>query len=300
MRLKAIWLGLLLGQIINVSFVQGGEGKKEVIIHNKSLDLTRQKVMQEFLLQPIDLQERLKKNEMAFRKFVDAINNELLFEQKASELNLKADPIIAQRLEIAARKALISEMITQKAANIKVPDMAPLALAEYKAHPENYVIGESVNARHILVAFDSQNKAEKIALLEGIRKKVASGESFADLAKQFSEDKGSAAKGGELGLFKRGQMVKPFEHAAFSLKKPSQLSEVIETQFGLHLIQLIEHLPAKHQPFDTIKADLIASMKQDYINNEIKSWRDDIIDLKHSTLNQAELEKLVTEVKNLP
>ncbi|MEQ1635640.1 MAG: peptidylprolyl isomerase [Methylococcales bacterium] len=297
---KPIFLGLFLTPIVYIPLSWGAAGTEGVVIHNKANDLTRQTVMNEFLLQPAELQGKLKRNELAFRKFVDAVNNELLFEVEANKLNLKTDPVVAKKLEIAIRKALITELIAQKTASIKVPDMEPLALAEYKAHPEKYMIGEAVNASHILVTFDQKNKPEKLALIQSIRKKIVAGESFAELAKKYSEDKGSAEKGGELGVFERGKTVKPFEEAAFSLKKPKQLSEVVESQFGFHLIQLVERFPPKRQSFDLIKAELIETMKQDYIKNEINTWRDSIIDLKNANVNQAELEKLISDVKKLP
>ncbi|MFI3136424.1 MAG: peptidylprolyl isomerase [Methylococcaceae bacterium] len=297
--IKTIIASLLLSHVVYVPLAWSAD-VESVVIHNKALDLTKEKVINEFLMQTPELQSKLKNNEMAFRKFVDAINNELLFEAEANKQNLKADPMVAKKIDIAIRKALITELIAQKTANIKVPDMAPLALAEYKAYPEKYISGEAVNARHILVTFDEKNKAEKRAFLETISKRVAAGESFAELAKQYSEDKGSAAKGGELGVFERGKTVKPFEDAAFSLKKPQQLSGVIETQFGWHLIQLIEYFSPKRQNFEVVKAGLITSMEQDYIKNEINTWRDAIIDLKNANLNQAELEKLISDVKKLP
>lgn len=299
--IKPLVAGLLLSHVVlPVAWSAETTG---VLVHNKAVDVTRDKVMQEFSLQPEELQAKLKRNELAFRKFVDAVNNELLFEVEANKQNLKADPVVAQKIEIAIRKVLIMELIARKNAEIKVPDMEPLALAEYKAHPEKHMGEESVNARHILVTFDANNKAdkaEKIALVQSIAKRVSAGEPFAALAKQYSADKGSAEKGGELGVFTRGKTVKPFEEAAFALKKPNQLSGPVESQFGLHLIQLIEHTPPKRLAFDAIKADLIETMRQEYIKNEVNRWRDSILDAKNAVLNHAEIEKLLADVKKLP
>lgn len=295
---KTLVLGVLLSPISS-QFVSCAE-VEGVLIHNQAVDLTKQKVLNEFLLQPVEIQGKLKKNEIAFRRFIDAINNESLFEIEANKQNLKADPVVAQKIEVAIRKALIGELIAKKTDSIKVPNMEPLALAEYKAHPEKYRADESVNARHILLTFDANNKAEKMALMETISKKVAAGEKFTDLAKQYSDDKGSAVNGGELGAFVRGKTVKPFEDAAFALKKPGQLSDVVESQFGLHLIELIERTPAQKKKFEAVKADIIESKRQEYLKNEINNWRDAILDTKNSSLNEAEISKLVAEVKKLP
>ncbi len=195
---------------------------------------------------------------------------------------------------------MVEELIAKKKQSIKIPDMAPLAQAEYEAHPENYQSPEQVHARHILVSFDEKTKAEKLKFMQSLKKRAAKGEDFAELAKQYSEDKGSSVKGGDLGVFSKGQMVKPFEDAAFALQKPKQLSDIFESKFGWHLIQLEEKIPARIKPFAEVKAGMIASLEQDYMKNEMKAWRDAIIDPKKSTLNEPELEKVIQEIKKLP
>jgi dolichyl-diphosphooligosaccharide--protein glycosyltransferase len=92
---------------------------------------------------------------------------------------------------------------------------------------------EEVEASHILIRFDKHNDTEAKALIEEIAKNVTTA-NFADYAKQYSED-GSAVKGGDLGWFSKGMMVKPFEDAAFNLKV-GEISAPVKTQFGWHLI----------------------------------------------------------------
>ncbi|WP_299825567.1 peptidylprolyl isomerase [uncultured Pontibacter sp.] len=92
-----------------------------------------------------------------------------------------------------------------------------------------------------------QQKLEARKKLEAIRARIAAGEDFATLAKQYSQDPGSAAAGGELGFFKRKELVPEYEAAAMRLE-PGQMSNVIESQFGFHLIQLIER---KGQEFNS-------------------------------------------------
>lgn len=100
-----------------------------------------------------------------------------------------------------------------------------------------------VRARHILIKVeegeDENTINEKKELAQKLRERVLKGEDFAKLAKEYSDDTGSKDNGGDLGFFSRGKMVKEFEEAAFSLK-PNEISEVIKTQYGFHIIQVLD------------------------------------------------------------
>jgi peptidyl-prolyl cis-trans isomerase C len=90
-------------------------------------------------------------------------------------------------------------------------------------------LADKIKCSHILV----KKQSEAILILERLKK----GESFTNLAKEQSIDKGSAKKGGDLGLFGRGMMVKPFEEAAFKLNKGEMTLEPVKTEFGYHIIK---------------------------------------------------------------
>ena len=125
---------------------------------------------------------------------------------------------------------------------------------------------EERRASHILItaAKDSPEAEKKIArakaeeLLKLVKAKPAS---FADVARKNSQDPGSAVKGGDLDFFGRGAMVKAFEDAAFSLKK-SDISDLVESEFGYHIIQLTDIKAAKAQSFESIRPSLEADLKQ--------------------------------------
>jgi peptidyl-prolyl cis-trans isomerase D len=116
-----------------------------------------------------------------------------------------------------------------------------------------------VRARHILrrVAEDADDATKKAAreLLEGLRKRVLEGEDFAALAKEHSEDTGSKEAGGDLGFFGKGRMVEPFEKAAFALK-PGETSEVVETPYGFHVIQVQEVHEERVKPLEEVRDDI--------------------------------------------
>jgi peptidyl-prolyl cis-trans isomerase C len=122
----------------------------------------------------------------------------------------------------------------------------------YKKNPEQFKMPERVRARHILIALlpgdDDKAKAAKAAKAKDLRAQLAAGADFAELAKKHS-DCPSKEAGGDLGEFGRGQMIKPFEDAAFSQKK-DEIGPVVETTFGYHIIQVLGRQAAGMVPLD--------------------------------------------------
>jgi peptidyl-prolyl cis-trans isomerase D len=125
-------------------------------------------------------------------------------------------------------------------------------LAYYNEHKDSYSAPERVRVRHILIpAQDTQAKEKVENLLTEIKEKKGD---FQKLAKKHSVDKGSAEKGGDLGWFARGQMVPEFEKVAFELNKPGDVSGIVETKFGFHILQLVERKDAEVRPFSEAQA----------------------------------------------
>lgn len=125
---------------------------------------------------------------------------------------------------------------------------------------------EQVRARHILVkvAPGADEAAKKTARekAEALRAKAASGGDFAALARANSEDDGSKTEGGDLGLFPRGRMAPEFEAAAFALA-PGEVSALVETPFGFHVIKVEEHRQGGTKPLETVRDDIVKVLKED-------------------------------------
>ena len=138
---------------------------------------------------------------------------------------------------------------------------------EYDAHPERFRQGEERRASHILIQAD---KGAPEAVIKAAREKAdalvklvkANPADFAKLAKENSQDPGSAEKGGDLGFFARGAIVKPFEDTAFSLTKEGEISGVVQSDFGFHIIRLTGVKPEKVRPLDEVKAEIAAELKR--------------------------------------
>ena len=139
--------------------------------------------------------------------------------------------------------------------------------AFYDENRDGFAQPETVTASHILIAFadgdDDAAKAAKRERLAGIRQQILDGADFAELAAANS-DCPSKNNGGDLGSFGRGQMVPPFEDAAFS-QEPGQVGDIVETSFGYHLIKVTDHQEGKTPDFDEVKdriAELLSAQRQ--------------------------------------
>lgn len=144
----------------------------------------------------------------------------------------------------------------------------------YDSNPNFFTQPEQVRASHILIKVapdaDEAEKAKAKLRIEEIKQKLDDGADFAELAKEFSEGP-SAPRGGDLGKFSRGRMVPSFEEAAFALDV-GQVSDVVETQFGYHLIKVVEKEEASTTPFEDIKDKIQEFLKMQKMNEEVGNY----------------------------
>lgn len=137
--------------------------------------------------------------------------------------------------------------------------------AYYEQNKSRYTTAEQRRASHILITVEpGADEAAKSAAREkaqALRAKLAEGADFAALAEAESQDSGSAPAGGDLGFFTASMMVKPFADAAFALE-PGQISEVVETEFGFHLIKVTEVRPGTQRPFETVRSEIEAEIRK--------------------------------------
>ena len=146
----------------------------------------------------------------------------------------------------------------------------------YEEHKADYYKDE-VKASHILISTVDDNgkelseakKKEAKKKAEEVLKKAKSGEEFSELAKEYSDDSGSAANGGDLGYFTKGQMVQPFEEAAFSLKS-GEISGLVESEYGYHIIKVYDKID-KQLTFDEVKDEIKKTLTEDKYMESIEA-----------------------------
>ena len=159
------------------------------------------------------------------------------------------------------------------------PDYTPTDAEIQKYYTDNkkkYDVPETVHARHILIKVDEKDdektKGEKKVKIEGIRKQLVDGADFAKIAQENSECP-SKDRGGDLGTFPRGRMVKPFEDAAFT-QKVNEIGPVVETKFGFHVIQVIEHNQPKQKSIEEVKDTISETLQNQKKQKMAKTYLD--------------------------
>ena len=201
-----------------------------------------------------------KRVEQQFDMLVKRYPDKDKFKEFLTQWDISEDKIKKNIKRHTAIQELIKTSVTDK---IKVNNKDVKKF--YDDNPEKFKSPEEIKASHILIKLDPKkaNDAKKAAAkkkLDAVKDRLAKGENFGKLAKEVSQGP-SNKTGGDLGYFSRGQMVKPFEEAAFALKK-GEVSDIVETQFGYHLIKVFDKKPAKMLTFKEVKDRLADQLKQ--------------------------------------
>jgi peptidyl-prolyl cis-trans isomerase C len=211
----------------------------------------------------------------AFKK---QFNEENTFSSFLETNGLTEDIMKAQLRKQLTVQSLQQELVKEFSAKATTPNADIQAF--YDTNIEKFAQPEQIKASHILIKVDSaadEAAAQKArGELEAIQQKIKEGGDFAELARTNSSCP-SSAQGGDLGFFGKGQMVKPFEDAAFALK-PGETSDIVQTQFGYHLIRMDEKKDAGTVPFEEVKeriSQYLSQVQLDQAQQEyIKGLRD--------------------------
>jgi peptidyl-prolyl cis-trans isomerase C len=205
------------------------------------------------------------------KDFIDYLVNQVLLEQVALKKGLDKDPEVASEIAVSQRQLLFTVMMEKEIQNTTVSDEQ--IKKWYSENLSDLMQPETVRARHILVK--DEKTAKKVQGL--LKKKDAK---FEELAAEYSIEPGAKESGGDLNYFAKGQMVPEFEKVAFSLKV-GEISDIVKTQFGYHIIKLEDKKAAGPIPLETIKEQVTRKLKFDnYIAPLKKDAKIEIIEEK--------------------
>jgi parvulin-like peptidyl-prolyl isomerase len=206
-----------------------------------------------------------------------------VFVREALAVGLDKDPAVAAELERTRERVLRKALYEAAVLSEVVPDEA--VRQNYEENKERYAMPVKIRARHILVTpekdaivygemgEDAEDQASAQAKIERIKAALQGGADFAEMARKYSEGP-EAAEGGDLGFFAEKGINKAFAEAAFSLEA-GQMSDVVETEFGYHLILVEKKLAGEYIPLDQVKEGIrvsLASEKQAEIDRVFSSY----------------------------
>jgi peptidyl-prolyl cis-trans isomerase C len=212
------------------------------------------------------------------------LRNMLLNKQLAREaeaMNIQDDPVVAADIAQARDEILAKRRGTLLVKDVRFPNFETLAHERYIASPEDYSSPETISVRHILLARDKYGDELARQKADEVRAEiVAKGGDFADYVAKYSDDKPPASGSepdAELGLIKdiaKGETTNDFEAAAFALTKVGELSPVIRTRFGYHIIKLESRVLPKRFAYDKVKDRIVEELRNEFIGRTRQEFVD--------------------------
>lgn len=208
--------------------------------------------------------ERLRANVMNNPKRIDELVDRLLttrqlaIEGQAAGLDKSA--VFKRALQLQHDRLLSDQQLIDYRGKLDIGDVEELAQERYQVNPDAYAIPGNTSARHILIKATDRTDAEALKLATEIHDKAVAGADFVALVKEYSEDPSKASNDGLVPAADGDNMDPSFVAAVKELKKPSEISPVVKSQFGYHIIQLVQRMASKPRSFDQVKDKIVAEL----------------------------------------
>ncbi len=196
--------------------------------------------------------------------------------KQAQENGLANTAVVRRQVELAQEDALSKARILQFRSDLKIPDFSRRAQEDYLANKQKYVERGILNVQHVLIEAKDRTPAEARALAETVRKEaVANPADFDALVTKYSEEEGSdQTKGLVTQAGDDKKYVAEFVHAAKALKKVGDISPVVQTAYGFHVLKLVERTPDRTPSFAEVKNSIIEGMRSAYVEEQMRTFSD--------------------------
>ncbi len=256
MRNKNIILTLCSFFLLTANLSYANETDK-ILVTAGNATLTESGFTELIAEMPPQLQKMLNEQPQLKLEMLQNWANFSILAQEAEATGFGDKKTAQRKIKEIRNRVMVQELIESQTTKTSVSDEEITTF--YNDNKSNYAIPEQVKAQHILVHIKDFNDSKDVELanakIKHIQAKLQAGESFAILAKQYSDDAVSKVKGGNVGFFSRGEMVPPFEEFAFN-KTVGDLSEAITTKYGLHIIKITAKIKAGFSPLDKEKENI--------------------------------------------
>ena len=244
----------------------------------------RGKLLQHLIINSILTQKATADDKAKIKKMVDddiALARKSAPSPEAFDQQIKASGMTLDQVRQRACEEQLAKLVLQRETTNGITVTDDAAKKFYDDNPTDFERPEQVRVTHILIStldpttqrpLPADQKKAKEKLATDIRNRAVKGEDWGKLVKEYSEDPGSKNKGGEY-TFGRKRMVPEFEAAAFSLKT-NQISDLVETQYGYHIIKLLEKFPAKHEQYAEVQPKIKEYLAEKQAQTKLPAYID--------------------------
>lgn len=216
------------------------------------------------------------------KSYLDKLIVKKLLLREAGKEKMDTEKEFQERLADIKDQLLIESLLKKKiAADAKISDDD--LKKYYETNKENFKRGTEINTRHILLKTEEEAKQ--------VQGKLIKGEDFTGLAKKYSIDPNAGATGGEIGFLPKGSLVPEYETAAFKLTKVGQISGIVKTQFGYHIIRLEGTKPLSYVPLDEVKDFIKQKILQEKQSELLEKYIDSLKKSAKITIDEALLKE---------
>ncbi|MGA9342970.1 MAG: peptidylprolyl isomerase, partial [Rhodanobacteraceae bacterium] len=191
---------------------------------------------------------------------------------EARKLDLEKDPAVARQIQLATDEVLARDRMVRFRKDIKLPDFDELAREEYLGHKDKYVEHGRIDVKHVLVSTKKHSDDEARTLAQSIEAKAREHpDQFDGLVEEYSEDPGKSDNHGLMTDVGSGRYDPAFAAAAAALKKPGDISQIVKTPYGFHVLKLISRAPDRQETFAEVKDQIIAKLRSDYVDKSVRN-----------------------------
>lgn len=260
---KRILTVLIAGAIIGSTMFAAAEAKTK-ILKTVGKEVVTEQEFNELLNALTGQYKEFYSTEEGKKLLLDKLVEQKIFVQEAKIKKLDKSEKFKNSMKLAMENELADMYIKQEVIEgVKVNESD--LKAEYEANKESYKIEEQVSASHILImvgedSSEEQKAAGKLKAEEVLKEVVDGKSSFEELAKKYSDDKGSGENGGELGYFSKEDMVAEFAEAAFAGEVGKVIPNLVQSQYGYHIIKVSDKKPAGYKVYEEVKIEIEESL----------------------------------------
>lgn len=238
---------------------------------------------------------------MASRKRVGEILNGLLLNEQmvndAIAAGVENDPKVKVELERAKHRVLIQAWLEKVGVDGAKGDLEQIAYEDFLSKQENFVAPETVDVTHILISTRQRSEQEAQTIAEDLHARLTSGDIDFDAAvTEFSEDPSKSKNEGRFPAVRRGQMVKPFEEAAFAMEEVGSLSPIVKSQFGFHIIRLDGRTEAQPIAFEQVKNSLIIDA-QNKLEADVRTQYQNELEAIMPEVNESAIQNIMQQYR---